>query len=156
MHGERKILIKNTTNADNFELSLLNARVALQYFKLETNVRTRWAWLFDICSKLVTALNPYLHVCFKNTAAFFSVFDAHMMYKSITKDCKIICTALFFQISFFYHHEVQVVVFFLLLQEWPSFAYNKRQTDKRTDESPPMSYALLPLQPNSQSCKAGQ
>ena len=41
MHGERKILIKNTTNSDNFELSLLNARVALQYFKLETNVRTR-------------------------------------------------------------------------------------------------------------------
>ena len=44
MHGERKILIKNTTNSDNFELSLLNARVALQYFKLETNVRTRWVW----------------------------------------------------------------------------------------------------------------
>ena len=42
MHGERKILIKNTSNSDNFELSLLNARLALQYFKLETNVRTSW------------------------------------------------------------------------------------------------------------------
>ena len=42
MHGERKILIKNTTNSDDFELSLLNARLALQYFKLETNVRTSW------------------------------------------------------------------------------------------------------------------
>ena len=30
----------------------------------------------------------------------------------------------FFKISFFYHHEVQVVVFFLLLQEWFCFAYN--------------------------------
>ena len=45
-----------------------------------------------------TALNPYLHVRFKNTATFFSVLDAHMMYKSIAKDCKIICMALFFQI----------------------------------------------------------
>ena len=47
-----------------------------------------------------------------------------MMYKSIAKDCKIICMANFFKISFFYHHEVQVVVFFLLLQEWLCFAYN--------------------------------
>ena len=48
------------------------------------------------CSHLSTALNPYLHVRFKNTATFFSVLDAHMMYKSIAKDCKIICMALFF------------------------------------------------------------
>ena len=45
---------------------------------------------------VVTALNPYLHVRFKNTATFFSVLDAHMMHKSIAKDCKIICMALFF------------------------------------------------------------
>ena len=42
-----------------------------------------------------TALNPYLHVHFEITATFSTVLHAHLMYKSIAKDCKKICMALF-------------------------------------------------------------
>ena len=42
MHGENKVVIKEDGNSDNYEISLLNARLSLQYFKLETNVRTTW------------------------------------------------------------------------------------------------------------------
>ena len=45
-------------------------------------------------SKL-TALKPYLHVRFEITATFSTVLHAHLMYKSIAKDCKKICMALF-------------------------------------------------------------
>ena len=44
---------------------------------------------------LHTALNPYLHVRFEITATFSTVLHAHLMYKSIAKDCKKICMALF-------------------------------------------------------------
>ena len=60
MHGERKILIKNTSNTDNFELSLLNARLALQYFKLETNVRTSWYDLVN--SESIRRVIPVSHI----------------------------------------------------------------------------------------------
>ena len=60
MHGERKILIKNTTNTDNFELSLLNARLALQYFKLETNVRTSWYDLVN--AESIRRVIPVSHI----------------------------------------------------------------------------------------------
>ena len=57
-----------------------------------------------------TTLNLYLHVRFENTATFFSVLYAHMMYRSIANDCKKSCMANFFKIPFFYHDEVQVAV----------------------------------------------
>ena len=60
MHSENKILIKNTTNTDNFELSLLNARLALQYFKLETNVRTSWYDLVN--SQAIRRVVPNSHI----------------------------------------------------------------------------------------------
>ena len=60
MHGESKILIKDTTNSDNFELSLLNARLALQYFKLETNVRTSWYDLVN--SENIRRVVPNFHI----------------------------------------------------------------------------------------------
>ena len=60
MHGESKILIKNTTNTDNFELSLLHARLALQYFKLETNVRTSWYDLVN--SQAIRRVVPNSHI----------------------------------------------------------------------------------------------
>ena len=71
-----------------------------------------------------TALNPYLHVRFERTATFSTVLHAHLMYKSIAKDCKKICMALFWWISFFYHDEVQVVVLFPILHKCLCFAYN--------------------------------
>ena len=50
----------------------------------------------DVISKPIdTALNPYLHVRFERTATFSTVLHAHLMYKSIAKDCKKICMALF-------------------------------------------------------------
>ena len=60
MHGESKILIKDDSNTDNFELSLLNARLALQYFKLETNVRTSWYDLVN--SENIRRVVPISHI----------------------------------------------------------------------------------------------
>ena len=42
MHGEEKVVIKEDSMTDKYELSLLNARLSLQYFKLESNVRSTW------------------------------------------------------------------------------------------------------------------
>ena len=60
MHGENKVLIKETGNTDNYEISLLNARLSLQYFKLETNVRTTWYDLVN--SENIRRVVPTSHI----------------------------------------------------------------------------------------------
>ena len=60
MHGESKILIKEPGDTDNYELSLLNARLSLQYFKLESNVRSTWYDLIN--SELIRRVVPNTHL----------------------------------------------------------------------------------------------
>ena len=60
MHGESKIFIKEPGDTDNYELSLLNARLSLQYFKLESNVRSTWYDLIN--SELIRRVVPNTHL----------------------------------------------------------------------------------------------
>ena len=63
MHGESKILIKEPGDTDNYELSLLNARLSLQYFKLESNVRSTWYDLINSESIRRVVPNTHLRYC---------------------------------------------------------------------------------------------
>ena len=60
MHGESKVLIKSDSNTDNFELSIENARLGIQYFKLETNVWTSWYDLVN--SENIRRVVPNAHI----------------------------------------------------------------------------------------------
>ena len=60
MHGESKIFIKEPGDTDNYELLLLNARLSLQYFKLESNLRSTWYDLIN--SELIRPVVPNTHL----------------------------------------------------------------------------------------------
>ena len=66
---------------------------------LKARLLLRGSTVFHLSSGIkkspCTALNPYLHVRFEITVTFSTVLHAHLMYKSIAKDCKKICMAHF-------------------------------------------------------------
>ena len=84
MHGENKVLIKEDSNTDKFEISLLNARLSLQYFKLETNVRTTWYDLVNSENIRRVLPNSRLRYYIRNNIFFEREFKIKGSIRSLT------------------------------------------------------------------------
>ena len=71
----------------------------------------------EILPRCISLLWIYTFMFVLKSLRVFSVLYDHMMSLSIAKACKKICMAIFYQISSFYHDEVQVFALFPILHK---------------------------------------